>query len=130
MAAQSFLRNILATGTYLPLLSPIIFAGVLCASTRADTCDPLFQRFLSSQNAVSFKTKPRALPTLRPTWNMGYTDILLRGGGSAVYRKLTYPWASSLLGFAALALAFVPYVLLWKGKDLRRRSPYASSHTA
>lgn len=48
---------------------------------------------------------------------------------TSVYRNLTYPWASSLLGFAALVLAFVPFVLLWYGKALRKRSPYASSQT-
>ncbi|CEH19140.1 Synaptic vesicle transporter SVOP and related transporters (major facilitator superfamily) [Ceraceosorus bombacis] len=44
-----------------------------------------------------------------------------------MYEQLTYPWASSLLGFVALALALVPFLLMWKGQALRKRSPFAQS---
>lgn len=44
-----------------------------------------------------------------------------------MYDNLSFPWASSLLGFCALVLAFAPFLLLWKGKMLRERSPFASN---
>lgn len=43
-----------------------------------------------------------------------------------MYHNLTYPWASTLLGFCAFILAFAPFLLLWKGRQLRERSPFAS----
>ncbi|PWN31564.1 MFS general substrate transporter [Meira miltonrushii] len=44
-----------------------------------------------------------------------------------MYDTLSFPWASSLLGFCALILAFAPFLLLWKGRFLRERSPFASN---
>lgn len=38
--------------------------------------------------------------------------------------SLGFHWASSLLGFIALALSFAPIVLIWKGEEIRRRSPF------
>ena len=40
----------------------------------------------------------------------------------ALYSDLGFQWASSLLGFIALALSFAPVILLIKGRDVRRRS--------
>ncbi|UZJ53581.1 hypothetical protein CBS101457_002901 [Exobasidium rhododendri] len=42
-----------------------------------------------------------------------------------MYQTLTYPWASSLLGFLAGLLAVVPFALKRYGPTLRARSPYA-----
>ncbi|UKZ77988.1 hypothetical protein TrVFT333_005722 [Trichoderma virens FT-333] len=39
----------------------------------------------------------------------------------AMYEDLGYQWASSLLGFVALALTLAPIVLLWKGPAIRGR---------
>ncbi|KAL2356942.1 putative MFS transporter [Cryomyces antarcticus] len=44
----------------------------------------------------------------------------------SMYRKLGFGWASSLLGFLALALSFAPVVLLIWGGEARRRSPFMS----
>ena len=41
-----------------------------------------------------------------------------------MYTKLDYRWASSLLAFVALLLSFAPVVLVFKGKEIRRRSPF------
>lgn len=43
-----------------------------------------------------------------------------------VYRKLTYRWASTLLGFLAAALALFPFLLVRYGAALRDRSPFAT----
>ncbi|ODQ49831.1 MFS general substrate transporter [Saitoella complicata NRRL Y-17804] len=40
-----------------------------------------------------------------------------------LYQKLNFRWASTLLGFIALALSAIPFVLIWKGPEIRRRSP-------
>ena len=39
-----------------------------------------------------------------------------------MYVRLGYPWASSLLAFVAVALAFAPFTLLVKGRAIRGRS--------
>lgn len=44
----------------------------------------------------------------------------------ALYRNLGFQWASSLLGFLAAALSTVPIILLLKGPEIRRRSPFMS----
>ena len=41
-----------------------------------------------------------------------------------MYMELGFQWASSLLAFAALLLSFAPVVLVLRGKELRRRSPF------
>ena len=41
-----------------------------------------------------------------------------------MYTDLGFQWASSLLAFIALALSFAPVALVWKGKWIRRRSPF------
>jgi hypothetical protein len=43
---------------------------------------------------------------------------------SSMYTKLGYQWASSLLALIALAMSLAPVILLLKGKDIRKRSPY------
>lgn len=43
---------------------------------------------------------------------------------SAVYKALGIPWATSLLGFIALALTPVPWVLFKWGPQIRARSHY------
>lgn len=42
----------------------------------------------------------------------------------SMYRTLGFQWASSLLGFVALVLSFIPLVLLKSGKSIRARSPF------
>ncbi|KAH8728235.1 multidrug transporter [Phaeosphaeriaceae sp. PMI808] len=44
----------------------------------------------------------------------------------SLYRTLGFQWASSLLGFTALALSFIPLVLLRYGKAIRAKSPFMS----
>jgi MFS family permease len=42
----------------------------------------------------------------------------------SMYRGLGFNWASSLLGFIALALSFIPLVLQAKGSSIRRKSTF------
>ncbi|KAF2660124.1 MFS general substrate transporter [Lophiostoma macrostomum CBS 122681] len=42
----------------------------------------------------------------------------------SLYRDLGFSWASSLLGFLALALSFIPLVLQAKGKTIRAKSKF------
>jgi MFS family permease len=42
----------------------------------------------------------------------------------SLYTNLGFQWASSLLGFIALALSFAPILLVWKGEHIRARSPF------
>jgi MFS family permease len=42
----------------------------------------------------------------------------------SMYRTLGFQWASSVLGFIALALSFIPLVLLRYGRRIRARSPF------
>jgi hypothetical protein len=44
----------------------------------------------------------------------------------SMYRTLGVNWASSLLGFFALVLSFIPLVLLRYGRQIRGRSPFMS----
>jgi hypothetical protein len=44
----------------------------------------------------------------------------------SMYKTLGFQWASSLLGFIALALCFVPLVLLRYGRSIRAKSPFMS----
>ncbi|GAA6042758.1 hypothetical protein JCM8097_007461 [Rhodosporidiobolus ruineniae] len=43
----------------------------------------------------------------------------------ALYKNLGYPWASTLLGFIALAFAVVPWTLIFFGERLRAKSRVA-----
>lgn len=43
-----------------------------------------------------------------------------------LFDRLGYGWAGSLLGFIGIALSVVPVVLVWKGPEIRRRSPFMS----
>lgn len=43
-----------------------------------------------------------------------------------MYRTLGFQWASSFLGFVALALSFIPLVLLRYGRGIRGKSPFMS----
>jgi MFS family permease len=42
----------------------------------------------------------------------------------SMYTNLGFRWASSVLAFIALLLSFAPIVLVWKGSQIRARSPY------
>ncbi|KAK5164599.1 uncharacterized protein LTR77_009805 [Saxophila tyrrhenica] len=44
-----------------------------------------------------------------------------------MYTSLGFQWASSLLGFVAVVLSFAPVVFVWKGRELRGRSPFMRS---
>lgn len=45
---------------------------------------------------------------------------------TAMFHKLTVPWAMSLLGFLAVALIPVPFVFYYYGKTIRRTSRYCA----
>lgn len=42
-----------------------------------------------------------------------------------MYRKLGYPWASSLLAFVSIPLTPIPFIFFYEGELLRVRSPWA-----
>lgn len=44
-----------------------------------------------------------------------------------MYDKLGFPWASTLVGFIALAFAVVPWLIIRYGETLRKRSSIAVS---
>jgi MFS family permease len=44
----------------------------------------------------------------------------------SMYKTLGFQWASSLLAFVALALGFIPLVLIRYGRIIRARSPFMS----
>ncbi|PYH43899.1 synaptic vesicle transporter [Aspergillus saccharolyticus JOP 1030-1] len=46
-----------------------------------------------------------------------------------LFDTLGYGWAGSLLGFIGLALSVVPVVLILKGPEIRRRSPFMREST-
>ncbi|KAH8429642.1 putative MFS multidrug transporter [Aspergillus melleus] len=46
-----------------------------------------------------------------------------------LFDRLGYGWAGSLLGFIGVALSVVPLVLVWKGPEIRRRSPFMREST-
>jgi hypothetical protein len=46
-----------------------------------------------------------------------------------LFSTLGFGWAGTLLGFVGLALSVVPVVLLFKGKDIRARSPFMLDST-
>lgn len=48
--------------------------------------------------------------------------VVLPLATNPMYRRLGIPWASSLLGFLALALGTVPFIFLKYGAALRKRS--------
>lgn len=43
---------------------------------------------------------------------------------SRMYTNLGYRWASSLLAFVALGMSFAPVILVLKGREIRKRSPF------
>lgn len=45
----------------------------------------------------------------------------------SMYTELGYHWASCLLAFIGLALSCAPVVIVWKGRQLRERSPFMLS---
>jgi hypothetical protein len=46
-----------------------------------------------------------------------------------MFNNLGFHWAGSLLGFIGLVLSFVPLLLLWKGRQIRARSPFMAEST-
>ncbi|RAQ56538.1 MFS multidrug transporter [Aspergillus flavus] len=46
-----------------------------------------------------------------------------------LFENLGYGWAGSLLGFVGVALSVVPVVLVLKGPEIRRRSPFMREST-
>lgn len=46
-----------------------------------------------------------------------------------LFSALGFGWAGSLLGFVGLALSVVPVVLLFKGKEIRAKSPFMLDST-
>lgn len=47
----------------------------------------------------------------------------------ALYTNIGFQWASSLLGFIALVLTLAPFILIIKGEEIRRRSPFMKEST-
>ncbi|TGO45286.1 hypothetical protein BCON_0405g00050 [Botryotinia convoluta] len=47
----------------------------------------------------------------------------------ALYTNLGFQWGSSLLGFVALVLSLAPVLLLVKGEEIRKRSPFMKEAT-
>ncbi|OAL03242.1 MFS multidrug transporter-like protein [Phaeosphaeriaceae sp. SRC1lsM3a] len=47
----------------------------------------------------------------------------------SLFETLGFGWAGSLLGFVGLALSFVPVVLLFKGEEIRAKSPFMLDST-
>ncbi|KAF2716778.1 MFS general substrate transporter [Polychaeton citri CBS 116435] len=47
----------------------------------------------------------------------------------SLYNNLGFQWASSLLGFLGLILSLVPLILLWRGPEIRSRSPFMAEAT-
>lgn len=45
----------------------------------------------------------------------------------SMYRNLGFQWASTLLGLIALIISFAPVVFIWKGQQIRERSPFMKS---
>lgn len=43
------------------------------------------------------------------------------------YHRLGYQWATSLLGFIALACCAIPYLFYYKGAQIRKNAKYAYS---
>lgn len=52
---------------------------------------------------------------------------LLPLAAASMYTNLGLHWASTLLAFLALLLSFAPVVFIWKGQQLRARSPFMQS---
>ncbi|KAH7145418.1 major facilitator superfamily domain-containing protein [Dactylonectria estremocensis] len=48
--------------------------------------------------------------------------------GNQMYKKMGYPWASSLLAFLTLALMPLPYVFFFYGKKIRANSRHAKRY--
>lgn len=46
-----------------------------------------------------------------------------------LFQTLGFGWAGSLLGFVGLALSIVPVVLLFKGEEIRSKSPFMLDST-
>lgn len=47
----------------------------------------------------------------------------------SLFKNLGYGWAGTLLGFIGAALSVVPIVLLYKGREIRARSPFMLDST-
>ena len=47
----------------------------------------------------------------------------------SLFETLGFGWAGSLLGFVGLALSLVPVVLLFKGQEIRAKSPFMLDST-
>ena len=58
------------------------------------------------------------------TFGRGIFSAALPLASQAMFARLGIRWASTLLGGVALALSAVPLLLVWKGDEVRRRSPF------
>jgi hypothetical protein len=47
----------------------------------------------------------------------------------SLFKTLGFGWAGSLLGFVGFALSLVPVVLLFKGQEIRAKSPFMLDST-
>lgn len=62
------------------------------------------------------------IPSMSPRVLFLRGDVLLIS--FLVYRNLGYPWASSLIGFLAVAFAFLPWIFYIFGSKVRQSSAY------
>lgn len=57
------------------------------------------------------------------------TSGLLPLSSIALFERLGFGWAGSLLGFVGVALSIVPVILVLKGPEIRRRSLFMREST-
>ena len=58
------------------------------------------------------------------TFGRGIFSAFLPLSSQAIFSRLGIRWASTVLGGVALVLSVVPLLLVWKGDEVRRRSPF------
>jgi hypothetical protein len=56
-------------------------------------------------------------------------SVLLPLSSPALFHRLGFGWAGTLLGFIGVALSIVPVVLVLKGPEIRQRSPFIQEST-
>jgi hypothetical protein len=67
----------------------------------------------------------RPLPSCYRNFSFPFADICLALFATAMFNRLRVNWASSLLGFLALAFLPIPFLFYIYGERLRKHSSYA-----
>lgn len=89
----------------------LIFMAMLNYLTDA------YKTFSASVNAAASTTRSLAA-------------VCLPFAAAPMYTRLGIQWACSLLGFVALLMSSVPFVFIFYGKTLRKRSPFCQKLSA